>query len=262
MDDITPDMDWARFDRFIGLLDRYDVKPLLGIVPDNRDVMLQKDGARADFWELAQKWQGEGYSLAMHGYRHVYVTKSGGLFPLNRFSEFAGLPKDAQLQKLSEGKEILLSHGIRTDIFMAPAHSYDQATLQCLRQLGFRYITDGFGHRPYERDGLVFLPISAWKRGELSRFGKKERRGGLEAHTKQTGNISSAKEGEAARGCVTFVYHVNTMSEQDFSEFEAFLMRYREHLASYSSWFVLAPKKRSMPAMLTERALATAKRLL
>ena len=40
MDDITPDMDWARFMRFKALCDQYNIKPLIGVVPDNNDAKL------------------------------------------------------------------------------------------------------------------------------------------------------------------------------------------------------------------------------
>ena len=40
MDDITPDMDWAKFLRFKELCDLYQVKPLIGVVPANQDTML------------------------------------------------------------------------------------------------------------------------------------------------------------------------------------------------------------------------------
>ena len=33
LDDITPDMDWEGFLCFKELLDRYQVKPLIGVVP-------------------------------------------------------------------------------------------------------------------------------------------------------------------------------------------------------------------------------------
>ena len=41
LDDITPDMDWERFLKFKELLDRYQVKPLIGVVPENRDENLK-----------------------------------------------------------------------------------------------------------------------------------------------------------------------------------------------------------------------------
>ena len=47
LDDITPDMDWQRFYAFKTLLDKYQVKPLIGIVPDNRDENLKGTGEGA-----------------------------------------------------------------------------------------------------------------------------------------------------------------------------------------------------------------------
>ena len=40
LDDITPDMDKKSFERFKALLDKYKVKPLIGVVPDNKDPQL------------------------------------------------------------------------------------------------------------------------------------------------------------------------------------------------------------------------------
>ena len=48
LDDITPDMDWERFLKFKALLDRYQVKPLIGVVPDNRDENLVKKELSAE----------------------------------------------------------------------------------------------------------------------------------------------------------------------------------------------------------------------
>ena len=164
LDDITPDMDWERFLRFKELLDQYQVKPLIGVVPDNRDENLIKrpksDKAPKDFWQYVKKLEEDGWTIAMHGYRHIYSTSKGGIFPLNNFSEFAGLPFEQQKQMLCDGKAMLEAKGIRTDIFMAPAHSYDKNTLRALKEAGFNRVTDGFGSSPYCWKKLIFYPIS------------------------------------------------------------------------------------------------------
>ena len=49
MDDITPDMDFEKFTRFKTILDKHGIKPLIGVVPDNKDKKLQKNPPRADF---------------------------------------------------------------------------------------------------------------------------------------------------------------------------------------------------------------------
>lgn len=70
---------------------QYGIKPLIGVVPDNKDANLCKDAPKADFWERIIQIQQQGWIIAMHGYHHVYTTAAGGCFPLNRQSEFAGL---------------------------------------------------------------------------------------------------------------------------------------------------------------------------
>ena len=173
LDDITPDMDWQRFFAFKALLDKYQVKPLIGIIPDNGDESLEGtgEGAPEDFWAYVRGLAEEGWSIALHGYRHLYTTGHGGMFPLNNFSEFAGLPYEKQKEMLAQGKAILEEKGIHTDLFMAPAHSYDKNTLKALKENGFTKVTDGFGSRPYNWKGLVFYPISF----QLGRTLKKEK---------------------------------------------------------------------------------------
>ena len=68
LDDITADMNWEKFLRFKDLMDRYGVKPLLGIVPDNHDSKLKVDPPREDFWEyLKERRDKDGWILCMHG---------------------------------------------------------------------------------------------------------------------------------------------------------------------------------------------------
>ena len=61
LDDITPDMDWEGFLRFKALLDRYQVKPLIGVIPQNRDenVKGSGNGRPGDFWAYIRKLQEE-----------------------------------------------------------------------------------------------------------------------------------------------------------------------------------------------------------
>ena len=64
-----------------------------------------------------------------------------------------------QLEKICKGKDILLKHGIETDVFFAPAHSFDDNTLRALAECGFKYVSDGYSKRPYERYGIKMLPF-------------------------------------------------------------------------------------------------------
>lgn len=160
LDDITPDMDWEKFERLAALFEQYQIHPIIGVVPDNRDETLHIQEPRADFWERIRTLQKQGWVIAQHGFTHVYVNKKSGLLKVNPFSEFAGLPYQEQYEKLKEGQEILKKQGIHTTMFMAPGHSFDRQTLRALKTLGFTSVTDGYCSRPYRRDGLIFLPCT------------------------------------------------------------------------------------------------------
>ena len=197
LDDITEDMDWVKFNRFKGILDQYGIKPLIGVVPANEDDMLHisSNEAPSDFWKYIIELKNDGWQVAMHGVNHIYTTKKGGYFPLNNFSEFAGLPYEEQLELLGYGVDIFNQYGINTDIFMAPGHSFDKNTMKALKNLGFMRITDGFGDQPYKYNDILFYPISFKKSSTLKK----------------------------ANGYSTLVFHVNTMTEKEFEEFEALL---------------------------------------
>lgn len=232
MDDITPDMDWDKFLRFKSLLDEHGVKPLIGVVPDNRDKKLSLSPVRDDFWKYVKELQNDGWMVAMHGLNHLYTTKKSGFFPIGGKSEFAGLTLEKQTKMIAEGKRLLKDRGISTDIFMAPSHSFDKNTLNALKDNGFTTITDGFGSSPFCSRGMVFYPISISRSKTL-----KDRRDGL----------------------VTFVYHANTMDEKDFKSLKELLETGK--VVSYSELCKLSVKPRSMFGDIWQYCVAKAKYL-
>lgn len=160
LDDITPDMDWEKFERLEALFEQYQIHPIIGVVPDNKDETLHIQEPRADFWERIRTLQERGWVIAQHGFTHVYVNQKSGLLGVNPFSEFAGLPYQEQYEKLKKGQEILKKQGIHAVMFMAPGHTFDRKTLRALKKLGFASVTDGYCSTPYRRGGLLFLPCT------------------------------------------------------------------------------------------------------
>ncbi|MGN1181341.1 MAG: DUF2334 domain-containing protein [Suilimivivens sp.] len=236
LDDITPDMDWQRFLTFKALLDKYQVKPLIGIVPDNRDENLKgtQEGAPEDFWSYIKELQADGWCIALHGCTHIYTTKKGGIFPLNDFSEFAGVSYERQSEMLAEGKRILREKGIETSLFMAPAHSYDNNTLKALKENGFTGLTDGFGMRPYRWKGLTFYPISF----QLSKTLQKK------------------------KGYSTMVVHTGTLNEEDLKRYEGYFARPGVEWISYSEYLEQEPVACSFLTRWKEFLMAKMKYLL
>lgn len=158
LDDIAPGMRWDAAARVESLLRGCAIRPLIGVVPDNRDPDLERGARRDDFWSVVRGWAAAGWTVAQHGYQHVCRTRQGGLLSIQPRSEFAGLPFDTQRGLLRRGRDILEREGLATDIFMAPWHSYDRGTLLALRALGFTTLTDGFGLYSRRSEGLLHVP--------------------------------------------------------------------------------------------------------
>ncbi len=157
-DDICPTMNWAQWSKAVDIMNKYGIKPLLGVVPDCQDPILHIDPPRADFWEYLKTLQKQGWTLAMHGYQHCYDRVAKGLLTCRGNTEFAGHSYQVQYEKIKKGKAILENHGIYTDIFFAPSHSYDKNTLKALAANGFNYISDGKTNTAVKREGIICLP--------------------------------------------------------------------------------------------------------
>ena len=172
LDDIAPAMNRENFDRMMGILSSRRAMPLLGVIPNLKDEkILGMEGVSVQSEEEFARMLGElvsdGAVIAMHGLTHVYTTDKGGMFPLNRKSEFAGLGVEEQETMLREGAERMEMLGFPTDIFMAPSHSYDENTITALKNTGFKKVTDGFGRDPYRYHDLTWYPISFSKKQQL-----------------------------------------------------------------------------------------------
>lgn len=234
MDDITADMNWVNFLKLKEIFDRYGIKPLLGVVPDCQDELLHCCESREDFWGLLKELQRDGWVLAQHGCYHQYTTKKGGLFPLNCFSEYAGVPYEKQKEQIAHGRRLLLEKGIRADIFMAPGHTYDKNTLKALKECGFTHVTDGFGKAPYIREGLTFLPIAEKKSACF----------------------------ESGEGYTTLVIHANGMKESEIRWYEEMISAHQEKFIPYGEYLAVPAEKRGAAGNLTEYWKATAKRIM
>ena len=117
-DDICPTMCWKQVKIAESLMDNYNIKPLIGVIPDCKDSDLKLDSERFDFWQYINNLQNKGYTIAMHGVNHTFCSNFKGVVNNRIGSEFSGLSLEEQIAKIKKGKEILESHGIYTDIFL------------------------------------------------------------------------------------------------------------------------------------------------
>lgn len=164
LDDACPTMNWARWERIATLLDAYNIKPIVGVIPDNRDTTFYIDPPRADFWDVISRWHQKDWTIGLHGYQHLYVTQEGGLVPINMKSEFAGLSLQTQQQKIRKGWRIFRSHDLKPTVWIAPGHSFDKNTLYALSsETEINIISDGIALNCFMSDGFYWIPQQLWR---------------------------------------------------------------------------------------------------
>lgn len=194
LDDACPKMDLLKWNKMEELLEKYDIKPLVGVIPNCEDKMMDIYTFNDEFWDKVEKWRCNNWEIAMHGFNHVYSSNSGGINPVNNRSEFAGLDYETQLLKIKRGIKILKEHNIEPKVFFAPSHTFDQNTLLALKNgSSIRIISDTIAFNIYKKDDFCFVP-------------------------QQSGRVR-----KLPFKLVTFCYHPNTMSDEDFLTLEKFI---------------------------------------
>lgn len=196
LDDASDYMNVPMWNRVEQILDSYNIKPLVGIIPNNKDAELTKYERDLEFWSKVEKWESKGWTMALHGYDHVYLSDSGGLNPVNQRSEFAGIPYAQQSEKISKGLAIMNDKGVFPNVFFAPSHTFDRNTLLALKENSdIRIISDTIANDIYYENDFYFIPQQSGKVRNLPfKF-------------------------------TTFCYHPNNMIETDFIELDSFLKK-------------------------------------
>lgn len=209
LDDACPTMNHAKWQQIETILDRYSLKPMVGVIPHNEDSQQMIDAEDADFWNLVMGWEKKGWSIALHGYNHVYCSDGGlkGVNPMWSRSEFAGLSLAEQMLKIRKGVAIMREHGINPKYFFAPSHTFDENTLNALREESdIRIISDTIATRPYRYKDFVIIP-------QFGGLCREIRLGGL----------------------FTFCLHPNTMSEETIEKTALFVQTHHEEFLSFDS---------------------------
>lgn len=204
LDDACEKRDLSKWNKMEKLMDLYDIKPLVGIIPYCEDPMMDRYEIDKDFWNNVNRWISKGWIIALHGYNHVYGTNSGGINPVNSRSEFAGESLDVQIKKIEDGINIFRSHGIDPQVFFAPSHTFDDNTIVALKlKSNIRYISDTIANKPYTKDDMIFVP-------------------------QQSGRVRSLP-----LSTVTFCYHPNMMDISMFDDLEKFIKKHKKKFVAF-----------------------------
>jgi len=163
LDDLCPTMLQDRRERFLSILVRHRVSPILAIVPDNQDPDLIRQAPDPRFWERMRSLQASGATIAMHGYRHLCASRGASILGLHDESEFAGVDPSLQQQWIRSGLAILRGQALRPQLFVAPRHGFDRNTLRALAEEGLGVLSDGFASRPFSQHGILWIPQQLWE---------------------------------------------------------------------------------------------------
>ena len=207
LDDACPTMDAKKWKRMEAMLDAYGVKPMVGVIPANNDRKQMIDDADSGFWNKVKVWEKKGWAIALHGYDHCFISDAGmkGLNPLWKRSEFAGVSLEVQKEKIRKGVSVFRENGIEPKYFFAPAHTYDENTLQALREeSSIRIISDTIATEPYRKDDFVFIPQLGGRCSEMK-----------------------------LPGVWTFCLHPSAMKEEDFLATEKFLHVHKDEVLGF-----------------------------
>lgn len=224
LDDLCHNSNLQKWQRFFDLFDRFGIKPIIAVIPANKDPKLRDCGSfNPHYWNLVRKLQANGYIIGMHGYDHVYVSTDAGLLHTNNRAEFAGMPLAVQREKLEAATRIFYNESVAPRVFIAPAHSLDHQTLAALRQVtNIRTISDGLLTFPYRRFGFNWLPVQLAE--------------------------TMAKK----KGTWTFNYHPETCTDEMFKLMEDFI---RVHWGQFARFENISYKPFHTMEMLQENYL-------
>tara|TARA_B100000029_G_C17392477_1_gene893930 strand:- start:98 stop:862 length:765 start_codon:yes stop_codon:yes gene_type:complete len=206
LDDIAENMNWKMMEQATKLFDKFNIKPVLGIIPNNKDPeLLSYPKTNLNFWDQVKLWQSKGWEIAMHGNNHVYhkINSKNDYLSHGGNTEFCGQELSVQVKKISEGLDKFKQQNINVRTFFAPNHTFDQNTLFALEKCGIKNIIDGYGIMPYEENKMNFIPQLFYR------------------------NIA------LPYGIQSTQIHLNNFNQESFINFEKFIEKNKKKIITY-----------------------------
>ena len=70
-DDINPRMNWIRFNQLKSIINKYNIKSILGVVPKCEDLSISNFPENKNYLNDLQKMKSEGDLIAQHGFTYT-----------------------------------------------------------------------------------------------------------------------------------------------------------------------------------------------
>jgi predicted deacetylase len=232
LDDACPTMRKSTWHPLVSALIDRGIRPLVGVIPENRDASLKHSEPDPNFWQMVRDWQRNGWLIAMHGLHHEYQSipkESKALLTRSRISEFAGRSLEEQRLMIRRGLQCFERHDIEVKVFMAPNHSFDANTLLALEaETTVEFIADGHAIAPYWEGRFIWIPQQLWHLRPLP------------------------------FGFWSVCLHPNTLREADIESLIASVDRYAESIVDARTIGSYAVEKRRLIDHIAGRAYAAA----
>jgi len=164
LDDACHQMPIEKWEIFEDYFDRKGIKPIIGVVPLNKDVSLGSTNLN-NFWDKVKNWETKGWIIAMHGLHHLFepILPKNSFFNFGDKSEFVGKTLENQTEIIRKSIECFEENNIEPSMFMAPSHTFNKNTLKALELASeIKMITDGFSFRPFKKNNFIFIPQQLW----------------------------------------------------------------------------------------------------
>ena len=205
LDDIAENMNWPLMKKCEELFDKYNIKPLLGVVSNNQDPELLSYQKNDNFLDQIRKWDKKKWEISMHGYTHIYdsETKKKDYFNYGGKSEFFGHSYDEQFYRINNSLKIFRKENIKIRSFFAPNHTYDENTFSALKAHNINNVIDGYGLMPFTKEKLNFIPQLFYREISLP------------------------------IGIQSTQIHLNYWKEKDFLNFEKFIEKNKSKIISF-----------------------------
>ena len=166
LDDASHFSDLKKWGKIEAILDSYSVCPIVAVIPNNMDEEIKFSSYNKNFWDMVKRWENKGWTIAMHGYNHIYhkVRRHSLIFPFYNRSEFGGLELHEQEQRIKKSLNIFRENGLNPKVWIAPGHSFTYKTMNALRkETEIEIISDGISFYPFFSKGFFFIPQQLWE---------------------------------------------------------------------------------------------------
>ena len=67
LDDIAENMNWDLMKKSEVLFDKYNIQPVLGVIPNNKDKELLSYPKKDNFWNQVRKWRDKDWKIVKIG---------------------------------------------------------------------------------------------------------------------------------------------------------------------------------------------------